>query len=150
MPTTKRVYSVAPELRCIPPYKTRHPSDLSSTHSAHLHPLALGPLAIFIFYFEKPNPRENVPQRWFSVFAYFSQRRLTNYRSSTDASTPLAAISWLCRPVCKTATSRIACSAGGTNTPLVSAGSYPSSRMIYSRTFFLQDANHTSAEGRLD
>lgn len=87
----------------------------------HLHPLAHRPLAIFIFCSEKSRPRENVSQRWFSVFAYFSQRCLTCYRSSTDVSTPPAAISWLCRPVCKTATSLIACSAEDTNTPSVSA-----------------------------
>lgn len=93
MYTTNRVYSVAPELRCIPPYKTRHLFDFSSTHLAHLHPFSPIPLTIFISYSQKPEPRENVSQRWFSVFAYFSQRRLTFYRSSTDVSTPPAATS---------------------------------------------------------
>src|ERR1700743_687454 len=99
MYNTNRAYSVAPELRCVPPYKSPHPFDFSSTHSTHLHPLALRPLAIFIT--SKSNYRENVSQRWSSVFAHFSRLGLTNYRPSTDASTKPAAISNLFRLVCK-------------------------------------------------
>lgn len=128
------VYSVAPGLRCIPPYKTRHPPGFSSTHSAQLHPLALSPLDIFItLHSQKLRPCENVSQRWFSVFVFFSQQRLTEYRLSTDAFMKPAVISLLCRAVCKTVTGQIACSAGGTSTPSVNAVCCPSIRMIYSR-----------------
>jgi len=138
MYTTNRVYSVAPGLRCVPPYKTRHPSCFSSTRSAHLHSLARTSPDILL----PPTPKnqkpcENVSQRWFFVFVYFSQRRLTNYRSSTDASTPPAAISSVCRPACKTATGRIACSAGGTSTLSVSTVFCPPARMICSPLVFL-------------
>lgn len=85
-------------------------------------PLTFRPSAIFItFLLSKQKPRENVSQRWFLVFAYFSQRRLTYYRSPTDTSTPNAATSPASQPVCKTATSRIACLAEDTSTPLVIA-----------------------------
>ena len=134
MYTTNRVYSVAPELRCVPPYKTHtvrlicpRPT-LHTCIPSHLdHSLSLSSLS------QKPRPRENVSQRWFSVFVYFSQRRLTYYRSSTDATTLPANISSVCRPVCKTATSQIACSADDTSTPLVSAVFRSPARKICSR-----------------
>ena len=137
MYNTNRVYSVAPGLRCVPPYKSRHPSRFSSTRSAHLHSLARTSSDILLPPTPKnPKPRENVPQRWFFVFVYFSQRRLTNFRSSTDASTPPAVISSVCRPACKTATGRIACSAGGTSTPLVSTVFRTPTSVIYSPLVF--------------
>ena len=137
MYTTNRVYSVAPELRCVPPYKTHtvrlicpRPT-LHTCIPSHLdHSLSLSSLS------QKPRPRENVSQRWFSVFVYFSQRRLTNFRSSTDASTPPAVISSVCRPACKTATGRIACSAGDTSTPLVSTVFRTPTSVIYSPLVF--------------
>lgn len=137
MYTTNRVCSVAPGLRCTPLYKTHRPSSFSSTHSAQLHPLILTPLDTPVtFYSQKAKARENVSQRWFCVFVHFSQQRLTKYRSSTDASTPPADISSLCRHVCKTVTGRIACSAGDTTTPLVNAVRRTSACMIYSWSAF--------------
>ncbi|KAF9792395.1 hypothetical protein BJ322DRAFT_43497 [Thelephora terrestris] len=38
MCTSNGVYSVALELRCVPPYKARHRFDFSSTHSTDSHP----------------------------------------------------------------------------------------------------------------
>ena len=127
----ERTESIPSHLVFVASLPIRH-TGFSSTHSAHLHPLTTR----YPYYLPPPkkqNLAENVSQRWFFVSAPFSQRHLTKYRSSTDVFTaPVVTLS-VCRPDCKIATGRIACSAGDTSTPLVSAVICPPVRMVYSR-----------------